>query len=355
MTEYEWLEIGYEKGIIETMDAAKQRFDELYQSWFRMKQDCIKPQSLDRIEVTWNRYYKNSEFSKKFVSDISDTDITNFISKIIISSGNISEKELSRIWQIVNNVLIYAKDLNYRSVPLHDWERIKRGLPHGKVRKADLSMQEAVSSSDVRKIMNAVDRGIYPYHKNCCYLLCMNFYLGLRVGELASLTWNDFDFEKNVVRITKTESKFYNRDERGARQGTMQYRITGSTKTVYSVREIPLLPEAVKYYKMIKENHEKEGYHSDYLAYDGQESVYVRCLDRTLRKLCYLCGVPYFSTHVIRKTFSTRLHFSNVPTRIISDLLGHSDISTTERSYILNYKDSWTMAYNYMKDGLQYE
>lgn len=353
MTEFEWLEIGYEKGIIETMDAKKQSFEELYHSWFRMKQECIKPQSLDRIEVTWNKYYKDTDFVSKSVSDISDMDVSRYLSRIVLS-GQVTEKEMSRIWQIVNNVLIYARDLHYKSVPLHDWERIRRQVPPAKFRKADPGTAEAVNSNDVRKIMEAVERDVYPYHKNCALLLCMNFYMGLRVGELASLTWSDFDLEKKVVRITKTESKFYNRDERGAKLGTMQYKITDSTKTVYSIREIPLLPEALRYYNQIKENHEKENFHSDYLAFDGQESVYVRCLDRTLRKLCYLVGVPYFSTHVIRKTFATRLHFAGVPTRVISDLLGHSEISTTERAYILNYMDNWTLTYNYMKEGLVY-
>lgn len=42
------------------------------------------------------------------------------------------------------------------------------------------------------------------------------------------------------------------------------------------------------------------------------------------------------SSHDIRKTFATRLHNSGMPSRAISDLLGHSEISTTEQSYIVS-------------------
>lgn len=43
---------------------------------------------------------------------------------------------------------------------------------------------------------------------------------------------------------------------------------------------------------------------------------------------------------MIRKTFATMLHASGMPTRYISDLLGHSEMVTTERNYILTYKDN---------------
>ncbi|MDE7223503.1 MAG: tyrosine-type recombinase/integrase [Acetatifactor sp.] len=75
---------------------------------------------------------------------------------------------------------------------------------------------------------------------------------------------------------------------------------------------------------------------------------------RTLRKLCKLCDVRYFNTHPIRKTFATMLHDSGVPTRVISDLLGHSDIATTENSYILSYADKYEQYLGYMRGALKF-
>lgn len=355
MTMEEWMNIGYEKGIIDCENVDSIPFYEAYNRWFCMKKKIIKPQSLDRIEVTWNKYYATDNIVLMPLSRITDVDITKFLTELIIKHGNITEKELARIWQIINNVLVYSHDCDYKGVPLHDWERIRRQLPHNKIVRQE-KMEEAVSSCHVYELMQAVvKKRIYSLHQNCSLLLCMNFYLGLRVGELASLTWSDFDFEKGVVKISKTESKFYNRDESGEKRGSMVYRISESTKTIYSIREIPILPEVKYFYDLIKLEHEKRGYESNYLAYDGNDGVYVRALDRTLRTLCTLCGIPHFSTHVIRKTFATRLHFANVPTRVISDLLGHSEIQTTERTYIKNYDDRYVMTLNYMKEGLIYE
>ena len=57
----------------------------------------------------------------------------------------------------------------------------------------------------------------------------------------------------------------------------------------------------------------------------------------------------------IRKMFATMLHFANVPTRVIADLMGHSEIGTTENSYILSFANSYTRMYEYMKDALRYK
>lgn len=354
MTEKEWLSIGYDKGIIDTPNCEKIPFYSVYHEWFLMKRNIVKPQSLDRIEVTYNKYYYESTLSEMYICDISDNDIIDFLTAIIVKYGNVTYKEYSRILQIVSNVLVYARDLGCYGVPLHDWDKIKRYLPMDKLDRSE-KIECAIKPEHIKELLyEVIERNVYPAKRNASLLLCMNFYLGLRVGELASLTFDDFDFDRGIVRIYKTESKFYNRDEDGSKIGVMVYRVSENTKTIYSVREIPLLPEVRKIYDLIKEEHERNHYDSPYLAYDGEDVIFVRSLDRTLRRLCILCDIPYFNTHAIRKNFATVLHHSGTPTRVISDLLGHSEIGTTENSYILSYKNNYSVMLNYMKEGLDY-
>lgn len=355
MTRTEWLEIGYSKNIIEQEAFEEVSFHEAYSEWFMMKQKCIKSQSLDRIEVTYNRYYKDTAFSEKNISQISDTDITNFLLSAILQSGTMTYKELSRLLQVSRGTLVYMRDIGKGSAILHDWEKIKRSLPMEKL-ESGFKHEFAVNISDVEKILDCViNHRIYKVKQSASLLLCMNFYLGLRIGELASLTFNDFDFNRNVVKVYKTESKFYNRDENGERYGTMVYRVVDDLKTVYSVREVPLLPEVKRIYDLIAGHHKQCGYESPYLGYDGADTIIVRSLDRTLRRLCLLCDVPYFNSHAIRKTFATMLHFNGVPTRVISDLMGHSEIGTTENNYILSFKNNYDRMYSYMHNSLKYK
>lgn len=354
MTRSEWLDIGYSKNIIDMEEYEEVLFKDAYKKWFLMKLRQNRSQSCDRIEVTYNRYYVNADIVEKCISKITESDIINFLGACIVGNGNMTYKEYGRCLQIVNNVLVYFRDLGLGGARLYDWNKIKRYLPLDKL-KVSTKKEYAVSANDVRRLSDkVVKEKVYFSKQNACLCLCMNFYLGLRIGELASLTFRDFDFERGVVKIYKTETKAYNRDSNGDRYGAIVYQVVDSTKTMYSVREIPILPEVKFYYDKVCLHHKVQGYNSPFLCYDGADTILVRSLDRCLRRLCNLCDITYFNSHEIRKTFATMLHFNGVPTRVISDLMGHSEIGTTERSYILSFGDDYKNVYDYMKGALKY-
>lgn len=355
MTEKEWLDIGFNNGIIDISSQDKVDFAGAYREWFIMKLNCArKKQSVDRIEVTYNKYFSGTDFSRQEISRITDADIIQFLHKLISGSPGMSLKEFAKIMQVVKSPLVYMRDIGNGCSPLHDWDKIRRNLPMEKL-DAKPDRDFAIPLKTVEHMLNCVLHDhVYPAKYCTSLLLCMNFFLGLRVGELASLTFDDFDMDRNVVKIYKTESKFYNRDGEGKKIGTMKYQVVEDTKTIYSCREVPLLPEVKLILQKIKERHNECGYDTPYLCYDGHETIKVRSLDRTLRRLCELCEVRYFNTHLIRKTFATMLHDSGVPTRAISDLLGHSEIATTENSYILSYADKYKQYLGYMSDALKF-
>lgn len=337
MTKKEWMDIGLEKGIIDDELIESIPFSFAYHKWFLMKMNMIKPQSLDRIECTYNRYYQLSNFVKNNVCDITEQTVIDFLNDIILARGSISEKEFGRLFQIVNNVMIFALDLKIGGAKLLNWSLIRRYIDVGKI-KSDKNKIYAVSEKDKQRLFIAVlQDNIYPEKRNACLCLLLNFFLGLRIGELASLTFSDFDFDKKIVRIYKTESKFYIRDEEGNRCGSMVYRVQDDVKTIYSVRTVPLTSSALYILGLIRDNHNLRGYDNPYLAYDGKDTILTRSLERALAKLCSLAGIKPFNTHLIRKTFASDLHNGGISTRQISDLLGHSEMSTTERCYILGY------------------
>lgn len=319
-----------------------------------MKLRTIREQSCDRIECTYNRYYKGSFIEFFPVSDISEKVVIRFLSDIVVGLGGVSYKEFGRIYQVINNVLVYAKDMQLGGARLLDWSMIKRYVPEGSL-LPDGHQYFAVPRADVEKMLQLVlVRRIYPLKQSACMCLMLNFYLGLRVGELASLTWQDIDLRRRMVRIHKTEIKSCSRDEEGNRCSTMTYKVVEDVKTYSSFREVPLLPEAVYIIRKLQQHHRRCRYQSIFLAYDGKECILVRSLDRTLRRLCTLCGVNYFSSHCIRKTFATMLSAAGMPTRYIADLLGHSDMRVTERNYILTYKDVQEEYLPFMRQGLSF-
>ena len=82
--------------------------------------------------------------------------------------GNITSKEFSRIYQIANNVLVYARFLQLGGVRLFDWEMIRRYVPEGKLVK-DPHKDFAVPRADIERLLRmVVEQDIYPVKRSAC-------------------------------------------------------------------------------------------------------------------------------------------------------------------------------------------
>ena len=126
MTLEEWIGIGMNNGVVEIPEIEEKTFEEVYKLWFKMKMNVIRAQSCDRIEVTYNRYYAGSPFVRQNVSALDESVVVRFLTEIIVSRGNITAKEFARIFQIVSNVMSYARYLNLGGARLVECELVRR-------------------------------------------------------------------------------------------------------------------------------------------------------------------------------------------------------------------------------------
>lgn len=347
MTEREWLEIGRKSGAVEICRKST-TFAEIYKKWFLMKMRTVKPQTLDRIECTYNRYYKGMELETRQLHEIDTSYLCEYLGAMLLRLGQLTHKEYKRLYQILNNVLVYAYDLRMLGAQAIDWGTVKRYVPVQCIVPSNTADRVITDKTIMYLEGKVLNDKIYYLKQSACICLVLNFYLGLRVGELASLQWSDIDYINGVVHVHTTETKAYARDASGERDSCMRYAISDTTKTIEGIRDVPLTYKSVQLLQELSRHHGVMGYTSPYLAYDGTDTALVRSLDRTLRRLCKLCEILPFSTHMIRKTFASRLHDAGMSTRMISDLLGHREMSTTERYYILGYQDEIDRARNAM-------
>lgn len=352
MTREEWLSIGYDKHIIEDVPQDDVlSFSQLYCLWFKMKMARVRGSTLDRIEVTYNRYYRDTDFAGLSVPTIDGAVVCRFLNSVIVNCG-VTRKEFERIYQIVNNVLTYGHDMGYGYCSLIDWGYVKRFCSSSKF--CDNAASECmISASERYALFSAVlYDNVYPAKRSACLMLLMNFYLGLRIGELASLRFSDFDVAAKLVFVRKNQVKYYNRDVEGCRVGSIVYEVVDELKTVNSKRVVPLTDECISLYRLLVEHHKHMGYDSEYLCYDGSDVIMMRSLERTLSRLCSLCSIQHLKSHKIRKTYASLLHMGGVPTRVITDLCGHSDMETTERCYILNSSEAYNPYLNLIANAL---
>lgn len=142
-------------------------------------------------------------------------------------------------------------------------------------------------------------------------LICL--YMGLRIGELLALTWDDVDLKHRVVYIHQTI------DEQGHHT---------SPKTPAAFRHIPIAPNLMDAFKNLYAARMCEyviatnGHHTSIRAYQG-------LFRRALQKI----GVRTLRFHALRHTFATRAIESGMDFKTLSSLMGHSSIAITMDRY----------------------
>lgn len=298
----------------------------------------IEPQTVDRYEATYMKYFPKSRLVIKDIRKISGKDIADFIVGILNEYDRITNKEYQRIRHIIKAVMnfVYDEELDEVQPPVIDWERIRRRLPKGKIYN-NVKREYAVSDNNKMVLRNKVlNENVYPEKFAHILMLLINFSLGLRVGELAALTVDDIDMERHIVYINKSCKRYYARDEYGNKLTKCIYDV-GTTKTPKGIREVPM-SETVQYlFDILLKYRREKGYQSKYLAYDGERGkARVAVLSKTLNKLCRKCGMEEFNTHIIRKSFASALSkCPDIDIATISEYMGHAQVSTTLNNYII--------------------
>lgn len=145
----------------------------------------------------------------------------------------------------------------------------------------------------------------------------LNFLLGLRVGELVALKFEDY-IDLSYLHIVREEVR---------NQITNSYEIVEHTKTNRD-RFVVLIPKAIHILQKIERQ-------SEYFFVRNGERITSRQVAYVLEKYAERQGLTIKSTHKMRKTFASNLNAKGVPLDCIRELLGHSDMNTT-LGYIYN-------------------
>lgn len=138
------------------------------------------------------------------------------------------------------------------------------------------------------------------------------YFTGIREGELLALTPNDFDFDKNLLRITRSYQRIHGEDV-----------ITGP-KTAKSIRTIAV-PDFV--IDEVKEFITLEGVQPDERMFKITKSY----LYREMRRGCSASGVKVIRVHDIRRSHVSLLIDLGFSALAIADRMGHEAVDITYR------------------------
>lgn len=289
-------------------------FAYLAESWLIAVKGTVK-------ESSYTRYHRNVYsyltpiIGKRAIAEIDSTLIGHIKEEMLSCGGKrgkgLSEKTVSDIFSTLKMILLHASKQGYPAMSI------------SVVRNPRRKKQEiAVIPSDVMRHLEDI---LLDSNEHICLGILLTLHTGIRSGELCGLRWEDFNFRSSTVHIRRTVERIADLNPLSKSKTKV---IISEPKTDASRREIPL-PKALCRY--LNEHREDD---SDYLLTGTDKpsephTLYIR-YERFLKRN----GFDKYTFHALRHTFATRGIESGFDAKSLSEVLGHSDVTTTLRCYV---------------------
>lgn len=238
----------------------------------------------------FNEYIKNKDFKK-----IEKKDIISYLDNE--RKKGMKDRTLSHNLIVIKNFYKYLYrigEIKENPVQTIELPKLKKALPH------------VLSVEEVDKILNIDLNDKYDYRNKA--MLELMYSSGLRISELVNLKIQDIDLSENIVRVCGKGSK---------------------------ERIIPIGDYATNYLKIYVNQYRRQFIKkqvNDYLFLNSRGSNISRqALFKIIKQIIRDKNIKKdVSPHTLRHSFATHMLENGADLRSIQELLGHSDISTTQ-------------------------
>lgn len=305
-------------------------------------------------------------FGKKRVVHIVKSDVKRFYNTLK-DERNLMISTIDNIHNVLHQVFQVAVDDNYIRQNPTDHMLKELRVAHG----YEIEKKKALSLKQQELFLNYMYN--HPKYRHWYPIFCIMLNTGMRVGEIAGLRWQDIDFTDGMISVNHTLVYYNHRDALGT------YFSINTPKTTAGIRELPMNDAIREAFEMEKEYQKLVGIKSidridgyeDFVFVNQYGNVYHQgTLNKALKRIIRDCNdevllkegiesnpilLPDFSCHILRHTFATRLCESGINLKVIQDVLGHTDVSTTMNIYVDVMKETKKKEFaafdNYMKSA----
>lgn len=185
--------------------------------------------------------------------------------------------------------------------------------------KAERKQVEKISDTEQKKLVSYLKANM----SLTAFGILLSLFMGLRIGELCGLKWEDVDFQHKVLRIRRTVQRI------ASANGNRKTKIVISApKSATSFREIAIPDMLMKYFEMFRDE-------ADYFILSGTDKpVEPRTMQYRYKKILQSAEVESHNYHKLRHTFATNSAEKGFNVKALSAVLGHSSVTLTLNRYI---------------------
>ncbi|MEO1769014.1 tyrosine-type recombinase/integrase [Candidatus Enterococcus ferrettii] len=172
--------------------------------------------------------------------------------------------------------------------------------------------------------------------------ILLALHAGMRIGEISALTWEDLDFENNLIHVHSTVQRII-----GVFDGKKTGLIYTSSKTASSTRLIPMS-------RMLKKLllQQKQRAKGKFVLTNKEQPVEPRLLTYHFHRIREKAKLATIHFHQLRHTFATRCLESRGDIMSVSALMGHSSTQMTLDTYAGALMEQRFLVVNQMEEAI---
>lgn len=270
-------------------------FKEAADDWWDGAYGLLAVQSIHNYKKGYERAVEF--FGDMYIASITAADIRAYLNRL--ARDGYAQKT------VVNHKLVLNRIFQEAVLNGHIQYNICRDVPLPKCKKGE--KRDAASKEDEEKVIASANVWIFPY---------IAVFTGMRKGEILALQWKDVNLDKRIIYVTKS---VYH-------EGNTPH--IKEPKTKRSRRMVPIVEPL--YIELLN----RKGMPDEYLIqwYDGTgpltQSQYRHFLNHFHKETD-----TTFTAHRLRHSFATIAFEAGMSAKLVQELLGHTQVSTTMNIY----------------------
>ena len=278
----------------------------VYQEWLNAVVNRVKESTLANYR---NKFEKHilPEFGDIPCADLTAGRINAFINQKL--ADGLSASYVRDIFTVFKTMLKYAQE-EYG---------FRLSLKNVVLPKAERKQVEKICDTEQKKLVSYLKANM----SLTAFGILLSLFMGLRIGELCGLKWEDVDFQNKILHIRRTVQRI------SSANGNRKTKIVISApKSATSFREIAIPDMLMEYFEMFRSE-------ADHFILSGTDKpVEPRTMQYRYKKILQSAEVEDHNYHKLRHTFATNSAEKGFNVKALSAVLGHSNVTLTLNRYI---------------------
>ena len=320
--------------------------NDVFELWCDLKRG-LKDNTFQNYKYMYNMFVRPT-FGKLRIASVKKSDVKRFYNRMA-DEKILKIATIDNVHTVLHQVCNLAVDDGY--IRINPTDNMLKELKQS--HNFEVEKRKALTVAEQKLFIDFIKN--HPTYSHWYPVFAVMLGTGMRVGEVVGLRWCDIDLDEGIIDVNHTLVYYNHGDNKGCSFSV------NTPKTKAGERTIPMLDDVKKAFLMEKENQELSGVkckaivdcYTDFIFVNRYGDVqHQGTLNKAIRRIIRDCNdevllkgeenpvlLPPFSCHSLRHTFTTRLCELGINVKVIQDVLGHADISTTMDIYCDVTKD----------------